>query len=80
MLALAACNEAPDARDFTSQVDGKIFTDSMMVGRVGIVTDKATGCEYIATGYSEPSLTPRLDHMGQPICSGPADNQIGGAR
>jgi hypothetical protein len=79
LLALLACGglHARYSQEFSSRVDGEVFSGLTISGDIGIVTDAASGCEYIAIGYREPSLTPRLDHMGQPICAGPADNQIG---
>lgn len=63
---LTGCNDTP--MGFASERDGKIFEGSLLSGQVGVLTDKATKCQYVVVGYTQIAATPRLNTMGQPIC------------
>lgn len=66
--SLAGCDEPMDARGFDARIDGVVFRGTLMSGRVGTMTDRETGCEYIIIGYTQPSATPRIDAAGKPMC------------
>lgn len=70
-LGLSACDESPSA-----QLGSRNF-DKIDAGRVGdgrtatyfmYIRDRQTGCQYIASGWTDYSLTPRLDASGKPMC------------
>lgn len=67
-LALSGCDEMQDARGFDARMDGKVLRETSLTGKIGSVTDRETGCEYIVIGFTQPTLTPRLGNDGRPIC------------
>lgn len=69
--ALAGCSagdQTTGSNNFDVRETGAIGTGRLYT-ETAIITDRETGCEYLASAYQEVHLTPRLDSTGRPMCA-----------